>query len=132
MSQNVRRVWSKMNNLFQTVRSSTLAFCLRFTKYVSEWATDLRTISPNVRVTAFWPPCTYRALSVLFCSRLDSKFKCNSHSYELSEFREKKSSASVQSITLIETLARSFLIIRNLPVKEIISSRHLGSGSWSD
>ena len=35
---------------------------IMFTKYVSEWALDLRVISLNVGVTTFGPPCTLLAL----------------------------------------------------------------------
>ena len=38
------------------VDSSTM-----FTRYVSEWATNLRAISLNVGVTNFGPPCIYHA-----------------------------------------------------------------------
>ena len=32
---------------------------IMFTKYVSEWATNLRAVSLKVGVTTFGPPCTY-------------------------------------------------------------------------
>ena len=32
---------------------------IMFTKYVSEWASDLQAISLNVGVTTFGPPCIY-------------------------------------------------------------------------
>ena len=43
---------------------------IMFTKYESEWATNLRAISLNIGVTTFGPPCSFRCFEFgPFCVR---------------------------------------------------------------
>ena len=46
-----------------------------FTKYVSEWATDLRAISLNVGVTTFGPPCINQ--QILYSGKIHSLVHSN-------------------------------------------------------